>query len=821
MANNVQNPLELNPTVGGKQYAAGISKSKMQSLVDEVNKVGDKYEKPANGIPSSDLSLAVQSSLAKADESVSEGNLEDVIDGLHEEYGDPTRLDQLEDWGDIADEATLRSRLRTVGNLSQAHTQRISFTVGGKTGFAIVTYNGEEFYVEYTLGSNRYACKQDANQSGGWTPWQGSTELETYEHLSNLDTRCDEQEADILAESNRAKEAEALLDERKADVEGSYESMAVGSAKTLEANTLTAVDFTKRVVPSSVGSGASKLSLLKGNTLVWNQLIPLFSNSVSEEVVNGVTWSYDSNTGLFTFQGTCTETSSVRTDLRMPMTEIFAGHKYLVFNVGREGNNTPTLKIRVGDVYMPKDYKGRNTIITASEYKSSSHYVYISFKAGETYDGSCYFNIFDLTKMFGAGNEPSSVDEFEALFPREYYAYATPWLMNFQGHALKSTGFNVWNEEWELGTYDTSDGSPIASTSQIRSKNNALISVLPGTQYFFSGRNVPYAMWCLFYDKNENLLVNPMVIGARQQANNAFSVAGCLITMPSNCHFIKFYLTTTYGPTYLHDICINISNPSLNGTYMPYMEDTLPLNVTTLKGKADGSSTEVVMFPDGLRSAGSVYDEIDFKNGIAIKRVGSVDLGTLTWGIRTLGSVDFFAAAFDAKPTANNDNAVCEKYELNHIIPKSMPEKTFNINHWITNKAINIKDSSYSDAATFKAAMQGVMLYYELATPIVYHFEPMNNVYRVEQGGTEEVENRDSISPEGYVPLTAPMRADIRYGVDVVGILGNLKKDYVSKESIEVFLSALGTQMGGTWSMTWNETTERYDFAFTSNTGGG
>lgn len=815
MANNVQNPLELNPTVGGKQYAAGISKSKMQSLVDEVNKVGDKYEKPAGGIPSSDLSSAVQSSLAKADESVSEGNLQDVIDGLHEEYGDPTRLNQLEDWGDIADEATLRSRLRNVLNLSQAHTQRISFTVGGKTGFAIVTYNGEEFYVEYTLGSNRYACKQDANQSGGWTPWQGSTELETYEHLSDLDTRCNEQEADI-----------SLLDERKADVEGSYESMAVGSAKTLEANTLTAVDFTKRVVPSSVGSGASKLSLLKGNTLVWNQMIPLFSNSVTEEVANGVTWSYDSNTGLFTFQGTCTGTLSITTNLRMPMTEIFAEHKYLIFNVSRDGGNTPTLRIRVGNVFVPATYDKRNTIITASEYKSSSNYLFIYMLEGETYNGSCYFNIFDLTKMFGAGNEPSSVEEFEALFPRENYAYNTGWLMNFQGHTLKSTGFNVWDEEWELGTYDTSDGSPIASTRQIRSKNNALISVLPGTQYFFSGRNVSYAMWCLFYDKNENLLVNPRVIGARQQSKNAFSVVGCLITMPSNCHFIKFYLTTTYGPTYLHDICININNPSLNGTYMPYMEDTLPLNVTTLKGKAEGSSTEVVMFPDGLRSAGSVYDEIDFKNGIAIKRVGGVDLGTLNYSIITLtdGTKAFSTAdqITDGYRQLSGRAAglICTKYEIwNNIVGTNndIGDKYLWQRYASAALRIYIHDSSYTDIATFKTAMNGVMLYYELATPIVYHFEPLNNVYRVEQGGTEEVLERDTLAPEGYNPLTAPMRADIRYGVDVVGILGNLKKDYVSKESIQVFLSALGTQMGGTWSMTWNETAGRYDFAFTPN----
>lgn len=50
--------------------------------------------------------------------------------------------------------------------------------------------------------------------------------------------------------------------------------------------------------------------------------------------------------------------------------------------------------------------------------------------------------------------------------------------------------------------------------------------------------------------------------------------------------------------------------------------DILPLTLTTLQGtKSDG--THEVMFPDGLKKAGNVYDEIDYSTGKAIKRVGS------------------------------------------------------------------------------------------------------------------------------------------------------------------------------------------------------
>ena len=39
-------------------------------------------------------------------------------------------------------------------------------------------------------------------------------------------------------------------------------------------------------------------------------------------------------------------------------------------------------------------------------------------------------NIFDLTQMFGVGNEPSTPEEFEAMFPADYYPYNAGELMS-------------------------------------------------------------------------------------------------------------------------------------------------------------------------------------------------------------------------------------------------------------------------------------------------------------------------------------------------------------------------------------------------------
>ena len=52
-------------------------------------------------------------------------------------------------------------------------------------------------------------------------------------------------------------------------------------------------------------------------------------------------------------------------------------------------------------------------------------------------------NLIDLTLMFGAGNEPSTVEEFEALFPEAYYPYNAGELISNDAEAVESVGFNI------------------------------------------------------------------------------------------------------------------------------------------------------------------------------------------------------------------------------------------------------------------------------------------------------------------------------------------------------------------------------------------
>lgn len=121
-------------------------------------------------------------------------------------------------------------------------------------------------------------------------------------------------------------------------------------------------------------------------------------------------------------------------------------------------------------------------------------------------------------------------------------------------------------------------------------------------------------------------------------------------------------------------------------------------------------------------SAGTARNYVDYENKRYVQCVSSVDLGTLTW---TKGeSVSFkthhLAGQKLTKSYSIAPNFICPKYSTktqNESWGKTSItgiSATSNVGGYIY-----VNDTSYADAATFKQAMSGVMLHYELETPIV------------------------------------------------------------------------------------------------------
>lgn len=169
-----------------------------------------------------------------------------------------------------------------------------------------------------------------------------------------------------------------------------------------------------------------------------------------------------------------------------------------------------------------------------------------------------------------------------------------------------------------------------------------------------------------------------------------------------------------------------------------------------------GAESITTGFPE-LRSAGTAHDEIDMDGGKIRRNVGVVDLGTLNWGYQAIGTSIFVPYIYAS--VTNLDikhlggfattvyNIICPKYTTVARNHTTFVDKTICADgdaNGVTQ--IQIKDAAYTDATAFKAAMSGVMLVYELATPTTEPVtipEALQEWLPVEPGGTVTFWNAD------------------------------------------------------------------------------
>lgn len=159
------------------------------------------------------------------------------------------------------------------------------------------------------------------------------------------------------------------------------------------------------------------------------------------------------------------------------------------------------------------------------------------------------------------------------------------------------------------------------------------------------------------------------------------------------------------------------------------LRGSLALNLATL------TSGGVAVFPDGLRGVGSIRDEAE--GSTAVVRLGAVDVGSLTWSYNSQFGY-LFCDGLSAVLRGDSNAAP------NGLIIGYSPAGNFTqvqihyrdkIFAFSSAGRIGIYDSAYTDPAAFKAAMSGVYLIYELATPQTYTLDtPLPTDLTCEQG---------------------------------------------------------------------------------------
>lgn len=124
----------------------------------------------------------------------------------------------------------------------------------------------------------------------------------------------------------------------------------------------------------------------------------------------------------------------------------------------------------------------------------------------------------------------------------------------------------------------------------------------------------------------------------------------------------------------------------------------------------------------------NVYDYTEFEN-IGInkqhKRVGVVDMGTLKWTYGKWGSDMVFTATLNGVKSSTTSVLSTIPFATENDIYYARADNAYCINA----RNIRARFSSYTDVASFKAAMSGVMLYYELAEPEVTDISELSTTF--------------------------------------------------------------------------------------------
>ena len=179
-----------------------------------------------------------------------------------------------------------------------------------------------------------------------------------------------------------------------------------------------------------------------GGFVYWNQLC----NNGDFSIASG--WSTRGAAGTISYDTdeityTVSEVSSWQSNDIKPDTNvnIIRNHKYFVSATIKAEKSVPFVfeaysgtlgsaifETTIGNT-VANEYSTVSGIVTGDRTKDSCYLLYGIGNYSDKAVGDIYkfknLMFFDLTLMFGEGNEPTTVDEFIALFPHDYYDYNT------------------------------------------------------------------------------------------------------------------------------------------------------------------------------------------------------------------------------------------------------------------------------------------------------------------------------------------------------------------------------------------------------------
>lgn len=434
----------------------------------------------------------------------------------------------------------------------------------------------------------------------------------------------------------------------------------------------------QKTVPS--GAKMANVKNIGGKTIVWNQLITKQNESEHNYGLD-FTWLDNSKIKI---SGTSTYTdgdTNVYTILN-PI-EVTAGHKYLfkltgtdsfvIFGYGIGESTLLAQKL----VFEPQDSGIENLTIYGIGEKIQS---------GTVIDDVVCPQIFDLTQMFGSGNEPSAPEEFEAMFPADYYPYNTGELMSAPVNEIVEQGRNLFdcygfscdtipniNAKRVIAnnygtTISTIDSTNRLIVTQNKADGNTENSYKNG--YFCIGIrglkcNTKYEL-AFDFTPTKILIDNP-AIKILVNGNAIFSEGASESGFSLN---VKKHVTIKFTYKMNNDMqFLELRNAGMSGiienfqieegttvaTYSPYHQNTYSIH-------------KAIIDLDGYGwSAGNVRNEVDWENKQYIKRVGKYTIDGSEIIFKENSYWVMTVTDFE-KPSPSTKNAICVNFKVSKVL---------------------------------------------------------------------------------------------------------------------------------------------------------
>lgn len=490
----------------------------------------------------------------------------------------------------------------------------------------------------------------------------------------------------------------------------------------------------------AVPTGGKLMSVknIGGRSIVFNQIF-----QPRKEANNGATVTADSD-GMITINGTTTASYINFRDVTPEQNKVGKyAFKLLILN------NPDSISMKFSFLNRsqstPAITSGSSTVI----YNQTQHEISLGkatgisgFVVGTVFnDVKIKIQIFDLTQMFGSGNEPSTVEEFESMFPNGYYPYNEGELMSMSVNNVVEQGKNL---------FDCYGFSCIAilNVNGERKLNNSygttISTIEPTNKIVVTQSQAPESV--IAHSNNGWFCVG--IKGMEQSKRYTFSFDFTTTKMLIQNPVLQILVNGRFP-----EDAINISELNVKKRVSFTLEYTkvddrqyIELRLSGMSGifenfQLDEGSTATAYtpyytpisypIPETIRalpgygwSAGTARNYVDYENKRYVQCVSSVDLGTLAWSYRP-EQQRFYAIADSITGKFSESfgivpNIVVAKYDIvcfNDITTKTDNMKASAVK--TANDYITIRNTAYTDATAFKQAMQGVMLYYELETPIV------------------------------------------------------------------------------------------------------